>query len=173
MQLLMYLVTGTSLTVTAKLSLMLILLSMFRFQAGLKTIRLQERSTFDGCAPLGGSLKQQYIFPRPRKVSPRDGTEVKTCFICRGKVSFSAVVEKKDSCLTERSSCLTDRSSCLPERSEGRQRREVRQRSEVRQSFWAETKVKETFSRQRKWSDRTVSIPGILTFIAGGYIFFR
>ena len=47
-----------------------------------------------------------YIFPRPRKVSPRDGTEVKTCFICRGKVSFSAVVEKKNSCLTERSSCL-------------------------------------------------------------------
>ena len=77
----------------------------------------------------------EYIFPRPRKVSPRDGTEVKTCFICRGKVSFSAVVEKKDSCLTERSSCLTDRSSCLPERSEGRQCREVRQRSEVRQSF--------------------------------------
>ena len=78
---------------------------------------------------------EEYIFPRSRKVSPRDGTEVKTCFICRGKVSFSAVVEKKDSCLTERSSCLTDRSSCLPERSEGRQRREVRQRSEVRQSF--------------------------------------
>ena len=77
----------------------------------------------------------EYIFPRPRKVSPRDGTEVKTCFICRGKVSFSAVVEKKDSCLTERSSCLTDRSSCLPKQSEGRQRREVRQRSEVRQSF--------------------------------------
>ena len=70
----------------------------------------------------------EYIFPRPRKVSPRDGTEVKTCFICRGKVSFSAVVEKKDSCLTERS-------SCLPERSEGTQRREVRQQSEVRQSF--------------------------------------
>ena len=81
------------------------------------------------------ALVAEYIFPRPRKVSPRDGTEVKTCFICRGKVSFSAVVEKKDSCLTERSSCLTDRSSCLPERSEGRQRREVRQRSEVRQSF--------------------------------------
>ena len=77
----------------------------------------------------------EYIFPRPRKVSPRDGTEVKTCFICRGKVSFSAVVEKKDSCLTMRSSCLTDRSSCLPKQSEGRQRREVRQRSEVRQSF--------------------------------------
>ena len=81
------------------------------------------------------SEPREYIFPRPRKVSPRDGTEVKTCFICRGKVSFSAVVEKKDSCLTERSSCLTDRSSCLPERSKGRQRREVRQRSEVRQSF--------------------------------------
>ena len=45
--------------------------------------------------------QQEYIFPRSRKVSPRDGTEVKTCFICREKVSFSAVVEKKDSCLTE------------------------------------------------------------------------
>ena len=126
-----------------------------------------------GCKYFWMVSHEEYIFPRPRKVSPRNGTEVKTCFICRGKVSFSAVVEKKDSCLTERSSCLTDRSSCLPERSEGRQRREVRQRSEVRQSFWAETKEKETFSRQRKWSDRTVSIPGILTFIAGGYIFFR
>ena len=74
-----------------------------------------------------GLIKRQgeYIFPRPRKVSPRDGTEVKTCFIWREKVSFSAVVEKKDSCLTERSSCLTD----------PRQGREVRQRSEVRQSF--------------------------------------
>ena len=53
--------------------------------------------------------RMAYIFPRPRKVSPRDGTEVKTCFICHEKVSFSAVLEKKDSCLTERSSCLTDR----------------------------------------------------------------
>ena len=60
---------------------------------------------------------EEYIFPWPRKVSPRDGTEVKTCFICRGKVSFSSVLEKKDSFLTERSSCLTDHSSCLPERS--------------------------------------------------------
>ena len=100
------------------------------------------------------AIRWEYIFPRPRKVSPRDGTEVKTCFICRGKVSFSAVVEKKDSCLTERSSCLTDRSSCLPERSEGRQRREVRQ------SFRPETKERETFSRKRKRSDRTISLPG-------------
>ena len=46
-------------------------------------------------------MDKEYIFPRPRKVSPRDGTEVKTCFICRGKVSFSAVVEKKDSCLVD------------------------------------------------------------------------
>ena len=61
-------------------------------------------------------------------MSPRDGTEVKT-------VSFAAVVEKKDSCLTERSGCLIDRSSCLPELRSGRQRREVRQQSEVRQSF--------------------------------------
>ena len=78
---------------------------------------------------------EEYIFPRSRKVSPRDGTKVKTCFICREKVSFSAVVEKKDSCLTERSSCPTDRSSCLPKQSQGRQRREVKQQSEVRQSF--------------------------------------
>ena len=48
------------------------------------------------------SGKYDYIFPHPRKVSPRDGMEVKACFICREKVSFSAVVEKKDSCLTER-----------------------------------------------------------------------
>ena len=33
------------------------------------------------------------------------------------KVSFSAVVEKKDSCLTEHSICLTERSSCLTDRS--------------------------------------------------------
>ena len=55
------------------------------------------------------------------KVSPRDGTEVKTCFICHGKVSFSAVVEKKDSCLSEYGSCLTERSSV------GKSDREVRQ----------------------------------------------
>ena len=30
----------------------------------------------------------EYIFPRPRKVSPRDGTEVKTGFICCEMVSF-------------------------------------------------------------------------------------
>ena len=45
---------------------------------------------------------------------------MKTDFFFREKVSLSAVVGKKDG-------CLTDRSSCLPERSEGRQRREVRQ----------------------------------------------
>ena len=73
----------------------------------------------------------EYIFLRSRKVSPRDGREVKTCFICREKVSFSAIVEKKDSCLTERSSCLTDFSSCLPSVRLGRQRREIRQQSEV------------------------------------------
>ena len=65
----------------------------------------------------------------------------------REKVSLSAVVGKKDG-------CLTDRSSCLPERSEGRQRREVRQ------SFRPETKERETFSRKRKRSDRTISLPG-------------
>ena len=65
---------------------------------------------------------EEYIFPWSRKVSPRDGTEVKTSFICREKVSFSVVVEKKDSCLTERSSCLTDRSSCLPKLRSGRRK---------------------------------------------------
>ena len=48
-----------------------------------------------------------------------------------------------------------ERSICQPERSEGRQR------SEVRQSFRVETKERETFSRQRKWSECTVSLPGI------------
>ena len=73
---------------------------------------------------------------------------MKTDFFFREKVSLSAVVTKKDSCLTERS-------ICQPERSEGRQR------SEVRQSFRVETKERETFSRQRKWSECTVSLPGI------------
>ena len=103
----------------------------------------------------------EYIFPQSRKVSPMDRMAVKTCFICRKKVSFSTVVEKKDSCLTE---C----SRCLPKQSEGRQRREVRQRSKVRQSVLAETKEKETLSRQQKGSDDTVSIPGIITFLGGG-----
>ena len=61
-----------------------------------------------------------YIFPLPRNAFPREGTGVKTDFFFREKVSLSAVVGKKDG-------CLTDWSSCLPERSEGRQRREVRQ----------------------------------------------
>ena len=39
-------------------------------------------------------------------------------------------------------------------RSEGRQRREVRQ------SFRPETKERETFSRKRNGSDRTISLPG-------------
>ena len=89
----------------------------------------------------------EYIFPLPRNAFPREGTGVKTDFFFREKVSLSAVVGKKDG-------CLTDRSSCLPERSEGRQRREVRQ------SFRPETKERETFSRKRKRSDRTISLPG-------------
>ena len=89
----------------------------------------------------------RYIFPLPRNAFPREGTGVKTDFFFREKVSLSAVVGKKDG-------CLTDRSSCLPERSEGRQRREVRQ------SFRPETKERETFSRKRKRSDRTISLPG-------------
>ena len=73
--------------------------------------------------------------------------EWRPIFFFREKVSLSAVVGKKDG-------CLTDRSSCLPERSEGRQRREVRQ------SFRPETKERETFSRKRKRSDRTISLLG-------------
>ena len=91
--------------------------------------------------------QKEYIFPLPRNAFPREGTGVKTDFFFREKVSLSAVVGKKDG-------CLTDRSSCLPERSEGRQRREVRQ------SFRPETKERETFSRKRKRSDRTISLPG-------------
>ena len=64
-------------------------------------------------------LEEEYIFPLPRNAFPREGTGVKTDFFFREKVSLSAVVGKKDG-------CLTDRSSCRPERSEGRQRREVR-----------------------------------------------
>ena len=72
---------------------------------------------------------------------------MKTDFFFREKVLLSRVVGKKDG-------CLTDRSSCLPKRSEGRQRREVKQ------SFRLETKERETFSRKRKRSDRTISLPG-------------
>ena len=63
---------------------------------------------------------------------------MKTDFFFREKVSLPAVVGKKDGCLTDR----------------GRQRREVRQ------SFRPETKERETFSRKRKRSDRTISLPG-------------
>ena len=83
------------------------------------------------------------MFPLPRNTFPKEGTRVKTDFFFCEKVSLSTVVGKKDS-------CLTDRSSCLPERSEGRQRREVRQ------SFRPETKERETFSRKRRRSDRTI-----------------
>ena len=96
------------------------------------------------CQELRGIIKSlggivEYIFPLPRNAFPREGTGVKTDFFFREKVSLSAVVGKKDG-------CLTDRSSCLPKRSEGRQRREVRQ------SFRPETKERETFSRKRKCS---------------------
>jgi len=60
-------------------------------------------------------------------------------FFFHEKDSLSAVVGKKDGCLTDCS---------------GRQRREVRQ------SFWPETKERETFSRKRKQSDRTISLQG-------------
>ena len=46
---------------------------------------------------LGSSFyRQEYIFPGPRKVYPRDRTEVRTCFFFREKVSLSEVVGKKD-----------------------------------------------------------------------------
>ena len=41
-------------------------------------------------------LKEEYIFPRPRKVCPRDRTEVKTDFFFREKVLLSEIVGKKD-----------------------------------------------------------------------------
>ena len=85
-------------------------------------------------------VRKEYIFPLPRNAFPREGTGVKTDFFFREKVSLSAVVGKKDSCLTDRP--------------KGRQRREVRQ------SFRPETKERETFSRRRKRSDRTISLPG-------------
>ena len=49
------------------------------------------------------NLGQEYIFPLPRNAFPREGTGVNTDFIFREKVSLSAVVGKKDGCLTERS----------------------------------------------------------------------
>ena len=64
--------------------------------------------------------KGEYIFPLRRNVFPREGAGVTTDFFFREKVSLSAVVGKKDG-------CITDWSSCLPERSKGRQCREVRQ----------------------------------------------
>ena len=38
----------------------------------------------------------EYIFPWPRKVCPRDRTEVKTDFFFREKVLLSEIVGKKD-----------------------------------------------------------------------------
>ena len=46
--------------------------------------------------------KREYIFPLPRNAFPREGTGVKTDFFFREKVSLSAVVGKKDGCLTDR-----------------------------------------------------------------------
>ena len=45
---------------------------------------------------------REYIFPLPRNAFPREGTGVKTDFFFREKVSLSAVVGKKDGCLTDR-----------------------------------------------------------------------
>jgi len=61
--------------------------------------------------------------------------------------------------------CLTKQSSFLQERSK------VGQRSEVRQSSWAETKERETVSRQIKKSGCMISVTGEFTFIAVWYIF--
>jgi hypothetical protein len=58
----------------------------------------------------------EYIFPLPRNAFPREGTGVKPDFYFRGIVSLSAVVGKKDG-------CLSDWRKKKPERSEGRQRR--------------------------------------------------
>ena len=48
---------------------------------------------------------REYIFPLPRRAFPREGMGVKTDFFFCEKVSLSAVVGKKDGCLTNRSSC--------------------------------------------------------------------
>ena len=45
--------------------------------------------------------KWEYIFPLPGNAFPRKGTGVKTDFFLHEKVSLSAVVGKKDGCLTE------------------------------------------------------------------------
>ena len=68
------------------------------------------------CCNNCAGYSQEYIFPLPRNAFPREGTGVKTDFFFREKVSLSAVVGKKDS-------CLTDWSSCLPKVRLGRQRR--------------------------------------------------
>ena len=101
---------------------------------------------------------KEYIFPLPTNAFSREGMGVKTDFIFREKVSLSAVVRKKDSCLTEWSSCLP----------EGREGGECR---EVRESFQLETRLRETFSRKRKWSNHTISLLG-KHFPSQGCIFF-
>ena len=55
-------------------------------------------------------LRRKYIFHWTRMVSPRDGTGVKTNLICHERVLFYEIVEKKESCLTERCRCLTEQS---------------------------------------------------------------
>ena len=40
--------------------------------------------------------QKEYIFPRPRKVCPRDRKEVKADFFFREKVLLSEIVGKKD-----------------------------------------------------------------------------
>ena len=62
----------------------------------------------------------EYIFPLPRNAFSREGTGVKTDFIFHEKVLLSAVVGKKEGCLTERI-------SCQPSLCSDRQRRKVRQ----------------------------------------------
>ena len=52
----------------------------------------------------------EYIFPLPRYAFSREGTGVKTDFFFREKVSLSAVVGKKNSCLTDQSRYSADNS---------------------------------------------------------------
>ena len=93
-----------------------------------------------------GKLKK-YIFPLPRNAFPREGTGVKTDFFFP-RESFTFRGRREEGRLSNWPEQLST------ERSEGRQRREVRQ------SFRPETKERETFSRKRKRSDRTISLPG-------------
>ena len=77
-------------------------------------------STLNQRAMISQNALRKIYIPSAWELVSQGGNGSEDRFFFREKVSLSAVVRKKGS-------CLTDRSSCLPERSEGRQLREVRQ----------------------------------------------